>query len=229
MADDFQDNFLIELRKIEKKWQKKWKDEEIFIGKIDRTKPKWFSTTPYPYAQGPLHIGHFRTYVLADIFTRSKRQEGFNVFFPIAAHITGTPILSVSDRLKKREKKYWNLYKEYVGIYESDEKKIEQLLESFGDPMNVAMYFADKIVQDFQRMGISIDPTHQFTTGDPEYNRFIEWQYKVLNDKGYLAKDRFRFYGVRMITMPLEKMIFSQAIHRKRRSLRQRETTREVI
>ena len=57
MVDDFQDNFLVELRKIEKKW----KDEEIFISKIDESKPKWFSTTPYPYAQGPLHIGHFRT------------------------------------------------------------------------------------------------------------------------------------------------------------------------
>ncbi len=37
-------------------------------------------------------------------------------------------------------------------------------------------------------MGFSIDDTHQFMTGDPEYNRFIEWQYKVLNDKGYITK-----------------------------------------
>ena len=185
------DDFLTELRSIEKKWQEKWKDAEIFMGRIDRTRPKWFITVPYPYATGPLHIGHCRTYNLGDIFSRYKRQSGYNVFFPMAFHITGTPVLSVADRLKKREPKYWNLYKEYVGIYESDETQIENILDSFADPMKVAMYFSSKLIQDFQRMGFSIDDTHQFTTGDPEYNRFIEWQYKVLNDKGYITKGSY--------------------------------------
>ena len=191
MVEDFQDNFLVELRDIEKKWQKKWKDEEIFIGKIDETKPKWFITVPYPYATGPLHIGHCRTYNLGDIYARYKRQTGYNVFFPMAFHITGTPVLAISDKLKKREKKDWDLYTKYVGIYETDESKIEPILESFSDPMKVAMYFSGKLIQDFQRMGFSIDDTHQFTTGDPEYNRFIEWQYKVLNDKGYITKGSY--------------------------------------
>ncbi|MBN2157534.1 MAG: leucine--tRNA ligase [Candidatus Lokiarchaeota archaeon] len=185
------DDFLTELRKIEKKWQKKWKDEEIFISKIDTKKPKWFITVPYPYATGPLHIGHCRTYNLGDIFARYKRQSGYNVFFPMAFHITGTPVLSVADRLKKREPKYWDLYKDYVSIYEKDEQEIEKVLKSFAEPMNVAMYFSGKLIQDFQRMGFSIDSTHQFTTGDPEYNRFIEWQYKVLNDKGYITKGSY--------------------------------------
>ncbi len=185
------DEFLVELRKIEKKWQKKWKDEEIFIAKIDETKPKWFITVPYPYATGPLHIGHCRTYNLGDIFSRYKRQKGFNIFFPMAFHITGTPVLAVSDKLSKKEKKTWDLYTQYVGIYEPDEKKVEQILNSFSDPMKVAMYFSSKLIQDFQRMGFSIDDTHQFTTGDLEYNRFIEWQYKVLNEKGYITKGSY--------------------------------------
>ncbi|MHA1454229.1 MAG: leucine--tRNA ligase, partial [Promethearchaeota archaeon] len=191
MVEDFQDNFLVELRDIEKKWQTKWKDEEIFIGKIDETKPKWFITVPYPYATGPLHIGHCRTYNLGDIYARYKRQTGYNVFFPMAFHITGTPVLAISDKLKKKEKKDWDLYTKYVGIYETDKSKIEPILESFSDPMKVAMYFSGKLIQDFQRMGFSIDDTHQFTTGDPEYNRFIEWQYKVLNDKGYITKGSY--------------------------------------
>jgi len=33
-------------------------------------------------------------------------------------------------------------------------------------------------------MGFSLDTTRQFTTGDPEYKKFIEWQYHHLYKKG---------------------------------------------
>jgi len=46
--------------------------------------------------------------------------------------------------------------------------------------MNVAMYFAKEMINDFKSMGYSLDIHRQFTTGDPEYNKFIEWQYKHL-------------------------------------------------
>ena len=62
------EEFLKELREIEKKWQEKWEEAKIFEANIDETKPKFFLTVPYPYTSGPLHIGHGRTYTMGDIY-----------------------------------------------------------------------------------------------------------------------------------------------------------------
>ncbi len=185
------ETFLDELHKIESKWQKKWQTERVFEGKIHENKEKWYLTIPYPYASGPLHIGHCRTYNLGDLFARYKRKLGYNVFFPMAYHITGTPILSVSSKIRENNKKEIKKYREYLEIYETDSDKINEILKSFENPLNVAHYFASKLKEDFQRMGFSIDFTREFTTGDPEYNTFIEWQYRLLNDKGYIVKGTY--------------------------------------
>ncbi|MHA2073272.1 MAG: leucine--tRNA ligase [Candidatus Hodarchaeales archaeon] len=175
-------------RSIERKWQKRWKKDDIFEGKVDKNKQKYFVTVPYPYASGPLHVGHARTYTLGDLFCRLKRQQGFNTLWPMAFHITGTPILSVSAKIKEKDKKTFDIYSEYVRIYESDEKKVTQIVNSFSEPMNVAMYFSKNMIKDFKSMGYSIDTHRQFTTGDPEYNKFIEWQYDHLVRKNLIVQ-----------------------------------------
>jgi leucyl-tRNA synthetase len=185
------EEFFNNLRVIEKKWQQKWAKKDIFKGKIDKTKKKFFVTIPYPYSSGALHVGHARTYTLGDLFCRYKRQIGHNTLWPMAFHITGTPVLSVSAKIKKGDKKTIDLYSEYVGIYEQDKTKIKKIVKSFTEPMNVAMYFAGKMINDFNAMGYSIDIHRQFTTGDLEYNKFIEWQYKHLIEKNFIVKGEY--------------------------------------
>ena len=181
-------DFFKSLRSIEQKWQKKWAEKDIFKGKIDTTKKKCFVTIPYPYSSGALHVGHARTYTLGDLFCRYKRQTGNNTLWPMAFHITGTPVLSVSAKIKEGDKHTINLYKDYVSIYESNKKKVEEIVQSFKEPMNVAMYFAKEMINDFKSMGYSLDVHRQFTTGDPEYNKFIEWQYKHLIRQNYIVQ-----------------------------------------
>ena len=180
--------FLEVIREIEKKWQRKWQEDNIFVGVIDKNKPKWFLTVSYPYATAPLHIGHSRTYGLGDIFARYKRQQGYNVLWPMGFHITGTPVLAVSWKIRNNDEDEWNKYREYISIYEKDTERIEEVISSFAKPENVASYFAEKIIQDFLKMGYSLDTTRQFTTGDSEYNKFIEWQYIKLNNKNLITK-----------------------------------------
>jgi len=182
------DDFFENLRVIEKKWQLKWAEKDIFKGVIDKSKKKYFLTIPYPYSSGALHVGHARTYTLGDLFCRYNRQIGYNVLWPMAFHITGTPVLSVSAKIKKGDKSTIDMYSEYVGIYENDKTEINKIVKSFTEPMNVAMYFAGKMINDFNAMGYSIDTHRQFTTGDPEYNKFIEWQYKHLIEKNLIVK-----------------------------------------
>ena len=36
----------------------------------------------FPYTSGDLHLGHWWNFALADVHTRYKRMQGFNVLFP---------------------------------------------------------------------------------------------------------------------------------------------------
>lgn len=175
-------------KSYESKWRKAWKKDSVFEPKRGLSK-KFFLTIPYPYTSGPLHIGHGRTFTLGDVIARFKRHQGFNVLLPMAFHISGSPILSISDRIIKEDSKTINMYKSYLRLYEKEED-LDKIIEKFKDPEKVARYFADKIRLDFESIGYSIDWTRQFNTGEPMYNKFIEWQYHQLKEKGALVKGK---------------------------------------
>ncbi|MBI4173510.1 MAG: leucine--tRNA ligase [Candidatus Aenigmarchaeota archaeon] len=174
---------------VEKKWQERWKKAGVFEAERS-SKKKLFATVPYPYCSGPLHIGHGRTYTTADIWVRYHRMKGLNVLWPMAFHITGTPILAVSKRLQEKDAKTVALYNDYVSLYVKDKKEIKKVIDSFADPWNVANFFASVISRDFDSLGFSIDWTRSFTTGDKEYNAFIGWQFRKLKAMGLITKGR---------------------------------------
>ncbi len=173
-------------KNYEAKWQRLWEEKSVFVPRPGGK--KFFITVPYPYTSGALHIGHGRTYTLGDVIARFKRHRGFNVLFPMAFHISGSPILSISDRISKGDAKTINLYTEYVRIYEEGDAR--RIVEKFKDPEEVASYFASRIAQDFKSVGYSIDWTRKFNTGEPHYNRFVEWQYQKLKEKGVIVKGK---------------------------------------
>ncbi len=176
---------------IERKWQRKWQEDRIFEPRVEKGKKKFFITVPYPYMSGSLHIGHGRTFTMGDIIARFKRLQGYNVLFPMAFHVTGTPVLAIADAIRAGDERVINLYREYVRIYEEDEERVEEIVCSFVEPENIARYFAEKTQQDFIGMGYSIDWRRKFHTAEPIYNRFVEWQFKKLYDKGVIKKGAY--------------------------------------
>ena len=50
-------------------------------------------TCGLPYANGPCHLGHLRTYVPADIFVRGQRKMGREALFVCGSDAHGTPIV----------------------------------------------------------------------------------------------------------------------------------------
>ncbi len=177
-----------EFTKIEKKWQKRWKKDKVFEADPDPKRKKFFLTVPYPYTNGALHIGHGRTYTIGDLIARYKRMQGFNVLFPMASHMTGTPVVGMVERIKAGDKDAIEQYKRDLRLYFDTEEEVEAQLAKFTDPWITASFFAKVISQDFDALGYSIDWRRKFTTGDKEYNKFVEWQYHKFMGRGYIKQ-----------------------------------------
>lgn len=181
-------DFLTWLRSIESKWQEEWRKNRVFEPRVETGREKFFITVPYPYTNGPLHIGHGRTYTIGDIVARYKRMKGYNVLFPMAFHITGTPIIAVSERIQRGEEKIINRYKKYVSLYVDDPGEVDRIIDSFKDPLNLAVFFAERIHADFDALGYSIDWRRKFHTGEKIYNSFVTWQFLRLCEKGLITR-----------------------------------------
>ncbi|MDE1765956.1 MAG: leucine--tRNA ligase [Thaumarchaeota archaeon] len=165
---------------IEEKWRQRWEDEKQFQSDPDERK-KFFVTVAYPYPNSPQHIGHGRTYTLADVHARFMRMSGYNVLFPMGFHYTGTPILGMARRVQENDA---GLIDAFKTLYKVPEEKIKE----FSEPVKIADYFHQEIKAGMIEMGYSIDWRREFTTIDPFYNKFIEWQFKKLKEKGLVIQ-----------------------------------------
>ena len=56
----------------EKKWQKKWEDEKIFLANDnDKTKKKFYGLVEFPYPSGSgMHVGHIKAYSGLEVVSR---------------------------------------------------------------------------------------------------------------------------------------------------------------
>ena len=136
-----------DFRKIEKKWQDKWRAEGTYKVSEDSSKPKFYVLDMFPYPSGAgLHVGHPLGYIASDIYSRYKRLKGFNVLHPMGYDAFGLPA-------------------EQYAIQTGQHPEVTTL-------KNVARYR-----EQLDRIGFCYDWSREVKTCDPEYYKWTQWAF----------------------------------------------------
>lgn len=143
---------------IEKKWQKYWEDEKVFVADNKSSKPKYYYLVEFPYPSGAgLHVGHVRSYTALDALARKKRMNGYNVLFPMGWDAFGAPAEQYAIK---------NHIHPSVAVKENIKNFKSQI----------------------KAIGLSIDWTREFATTDPEYYKWTQWQFLKFFEHGMAYK-----------------------------------------
>ena len=145
-------------KKIDAKWQKKWKEKEVYKYHINNKNKKFYTLEMFSYPSGAkLHLGHWFNYAPADSFARFKKMQGYNVFHPMGFDAFGLPAENYAIK---------------TGIHpeESTLKNIETMKKQL------------------EEMGGSYDWNYSVETCMPDYYKWTQWLFLQLYKAGLAYK-----------------------------------------
>lgn len=141
-------------KKIERKWQKKWADQEIYKVKENLKKPKCYILDMFPYPSGEgLHVGHPKGYIATDVYSRYMRMNGSEVLHPMGWDAFGLPAENYAIKNKVHPR-----------------KAVEK---------NIARY-----KEQLENIGLDYDWSREINTTDPEYYKWTQWIFLKLFEEG---------------------------------------------
>ena len=136
-----------DFKKIERKWQERWRSEGTYKVSEDSSRPKFYVLDMFPYPSGAgLHVGHPLGYIASDIFSRYKRLRGFNVLHPMGYDAFGLPA-------------------EQYAIQTGQHPEVTTM-------KNIARYR-----EQLDRIGFCYDWSREVKTCDPEYYKWTQWAF----------------------------------------------------
>jgi leucyl-tRNA synthetase len=173
----------VDWNRIDKKWQDEWAKSKTFNADPDSNRPKCFVTFPFAYMSGPLHVGSGYTAARIDVYARYMRMRSYNVLYPWAWHWTGKTVAGAAERIRMGDENFIRPIREI-------DRVPEEHLKKFIDPVYMAKYYTDVNRDAIKKLGMSLDWRREFHTSslDPAFNKFVEWQYLRLKDRGYVVK-----------------------------------------
>lgn len=171
----------LEWNKLQQKWQKAWENAELGKAAVNKDKDKFFMIFAYPGISGFLHVGHMRGFSYTDAICRYERLKGKEVIFPVGTHASGNQAISFANKVKNKDQDCIN----YLLNNGCPQKKIKELTT----PEKIIEYFNGVYVNDYwKKFGFLCDWQRFTCTTFPDYEKFIQWQFKKLLQKNLLVQ-----------------------------------------
>ena len=145
-------------KKIEAKWQKKWEDEKSFVADNNSTKEKYYYLVEFPYPSG----------------------AGLHV-----GHCRSYTALDALAR-KKRMNGYNVLFP--MGWDAFGAPAEQYAIKNHIHPSVAVKENIKTFKGQVKSLGLSIDWTREFSTTDPEYYKWTQWQFLKFFEKGMAYK-----------------------------------------
>ena len=147
-------------KEIEKKWQEKWHEKDIFKSenKIEG-KENYYVLEMFAYPSGKLHVGHLRNYAIGDAVARYKKMKGFNVLHPFGWDSFGLPAENAA-------------------------------IDNGAHPGQWTKANIDNMRRQLKLMGLSYDWNRELSTYTPEYYKWNQKFFIEMYKKGLVYKKK---------------------------------------
>jgi valyl-tRNA synthetase len=158
---------------VEQRWQETWEAEGLYNAEPDPSRTPYVDAHPPPNVTGQLHTGHALGLAIGDTMIRWKRMQGFNTLFQPGFDHAGISTQNVVENALIAE----GSSRQELGR-EKFEERVWAWLHEYGG----------KILDDFRRMGASLDYRRTRFTMDDGYVRAVTRWFVHLYGKGYIYR-----------------------------------------
>jgi valyl-tRNA synthetase len=158
---------------VEERWQHTWEDEGLYAAEPEPSRAKFVVAHPPPNVTGALHTGHALQLSLADALVRWHRMRGFNTVFLTGYDHAG---IATQNAVEK------HLATQGKTRQELGRKAFEALVWDW------LRQYGRTIMEQFRRMGASMDYRRERFTMDDAYIRAVNRYFVHLYRKGWIYR-----------------------------------------
>jgi valyl-tRNA synthetase len=162
-----------EPRGVEERWQRTWEAEGLYNADPDPSREPYVDAHPPPNVTGELHTGHALQLALGDTVIRLKRMQGYNALFQPGYDHAGISTQNVVEKVLLAE----GTSRRELGR-EAFEARVWEWLHEYGG----------KIINQFRRMGASLDYRRMRFTMDDDYIRAVMRFFVHLYRRGWIYR-----------------------------------------
>src|SRR6056297_3135922 len=143
-----------DFNEVEEKWQKEWKDNQLYKTHINDNDKNYYVLEMFPYPSGNLHMGHVRVYSIGDVIARFKRMNEYNVLHPMGWDAFGLPAENAAIKHGNIHPREWTW-------------------QNIGN-----------MKKQMKSLGFSYDWNREVTTAKEDYYKWTQWFFVQMFKKG---------------------------------------------